>query len=530
VTLSVHHALVLLAILAAAAMLLSLAPRLRVPYPILLVLGGLALGFVPGLPTLTLDPELVLVGVLPPLLYASAYFTSLREFAANRRQIGLLSVGLVLVTMVAVAAGAHAFVGLDWAPAFVLGAIVAPTDPTAATAIARRLGIPRRVVVVIEGESLVNDGTALVAYRYAVVAVVAGSFSLAHATASFVVSVAGGIAMGLAVGWLIRQARRRIDDPPAEIAIALLTGYFAYLPAEAADVSGVLAAVTAGLYVGWYTPELTSSTVRLQGDAVWNILVFLLNTLLFALLGLQLRSVLDGVSQWSPARLAWYGLAVGGTVILTRLVWIFPASYLPRLLLRRVREADPYPPWQQPAAIGWAGMRGAVSMAAALAIPLATNAGEPFPDRDLIVFLTFSVILVTLVFQGLTLPLVIRLLGLEADGIDDRLEAKARIKAAGAALVRLEELVAAGGVREDTAERIRGAYTFRQDRFRSRFDDGDDGAIEERSQSYQRLRRELLEAERRSVVELRRRGIVNNDVMHRVQRDLDLELERLDVP
>ncbi|HET7044460.1 MAG TPA: Na+/H+ antiporter [Gaiellaceae bacterium] len=528
-TLTVHDALVLLAILAAAASLLALAPKLHVPYPILLVLGGLGLAFVPELPTVALSPELVLVGVLPPLLYASAYFTSLREFSENRRPISLLAVGLVLVTMLAVAGGAHAFVGLDWAPAFVLGAIVSPTDPTAATAIARRLGVPRRVVVVIEGESLVNDGTALVAYRYAVVAVAAGSFSLAHATASFFGSVAGGIAMGLAVGWLVRQARRRIDDPPAEIAIALLTGYFAYLPAEAAGVSGVLAAVTAGLYVGWFTPELTNSAVRLQGDAVWNIVVFCLNTLLFTLLGLQLRSVLDGVSQWSPARLAWYGLAVGGTVILTRLVWIFPATYLPRLLLRRVRERDPSPPWQGPAAIGWAGMRGAVSLAAALAIPLTTDAGEPFPGRDLIVFLTFSVILVTLVFQGLTLPLVIRLLGLEDDGIDDRLEAKARIKAADAALARLAELVAEGWVREDTAERMRGAYTFRKDRFASRFDDGDDGAIEERSQSYQRLRRELLEAERGKVVELRRRGFINDDVMNRVQRDLDLEVERLDV-
>jgi CPA1 family monovalent cation:H+ antiporter len=330
---------------------------------------------------------------------------------------------------------------------------------------------------VIEGESLVNDGTALVADRYAVAAVVTGGFSLAHATASFVGSVAGGIAMGLAVGWLVRQARRRVDDPPAEIAIALLTGYFAYLPAEAAGVSGVLAAVTAGLYVGWFTPELTTSTVRLQGDAVWDILTFLLNALVFGLVGLQLRPILDSLAGRSTWSLVADGAIVGAAVIVTRLVWIFPATYLPRLLSRRIRANDPYPPWQNPAAIGWAGMRGAVSLAAAFAIPLTTHSGEPFPGRDLIVFLTFSVILVTLVFQGLTLPLVIRLLGLEDDGLDDRLEAKARIKAADAALSPHGELVEAAGVREYTAERLRGSYNIRRDSFRTSFDEGDDGRI-----------------------------------------------------
>jgi CPA1 family monovalent cation:H+ antiporter len=528
VNLSVHDALTILAILTLAATLLALAPALRIPYPILLVLGGLAVAFVPGLPELELNPELVLVGVLPPLLYAAAYFTSLREFSANRRPIALLSVGLVLFTTVGVAAGVHELLGLGWAPAFVLGAIVSPTDPTAATSIARRLGVPRRLVVVIEGESLVNDGTALVVYRYAVIAVVTGTFSFWNAAGSLVGSVAGGIAMGLAVGWLIRQARRRMDNPPAEITIALLSGYLAYLPAEAAGVSAVLAAVTTGLYVGWYTPELTTSTVRLQGDAVWQIVVFLLNALLFTLLGLQLERILDGVSRYSAWRLAWYGVAVSGIVIATRFVWIFPGTYLPRLLLPRVRARDPNPPWQMPAALGWAGMRGAVSLAAAFAVPLATRGGDPFPERDLIVFLTFCVVLATLVVQGLTLPLVIRLLGLEDDGVDDRLEAKARIRAADAALVRLAELVEEGGVREDTAERVRGGYNFRRERFRSRFDDGDDGKIEERSQSYQRLRHELLEAERRELVELRGRGKINDDVMNRVLRDLDLEEERLD--
>jgi len=526
VTLAPHDALTIVAILAAAAALLALAPKLDIPYPILLVLGGLGLAFVPGLPQVELSPELVLVGILPPLLYAAAYFTSLREFAANRRPIGQLAIGLVIVTMVTVAVGAHAIIGIGWAPAFALGALVSPTDPTAATAIAQRLGVPRRLVVVIEGESLVNDGTALVLYRYAVVAVVAGTFSFGDFALSFVASVLGGIAVGIGVGWVIRQVRYRIDNPPAEITIALLSGYFAYLPAEALHVSAVLAAVTTGLYVGWYTPELTNSTVRLQGDAVWQILVFLLNALLFILLGLQLRTILDGVSRYSAWELVGHGLAITATVIVTRLVWVFPATYLPRFLFPRIRERDPYPPWQIPAVLGWAGMRGAVSLAAALALPLTTDAGDAFPDRDLIVFLTFCVILGTLVVQGLTLPLVIRVLGLEEDGLDDRLEAKARIKAADAALVRLDQLVADGGVRDDTAERVRGAYNFRRERFRSRLDADGDGKIEERSQAYQWLMRELLEAERGAVVDLRRRGYINDDVMNRVQRDLDLEVQR----
>jgi CPA1 family monovalent cation:H+ antiporter len=387
--------------------------------------------------------------------------------------------------------------------------------------------VPRRLVVIIEGESLINDGTALVVYRYAVLAVVAGTFSFWHAAGSFVVNVIGGIAVGLAVGWVIRQVRRRLDNPPAEITIALLSGYFAYLPADALHVSAVLAAVTTGLYVGWHTPELTNSTTRLQGDAVWQIVVFLLNALLFILLGLQLRTVLDGVSQDSPWRLVWEGAAVSGAVIVARFAWMFPATYVPRFLFRRIRERDPYPPWQVPTALAWAGMRGSVSLAAALALPLSTNAGKGFPGRDQIVFLTFCVVLVTLVFQGLTLPLVIRLLGLEDDGLDDRLEAKARIKSAGAALERLEELVGAGGVREDTAERVRGAYNFRRERFRSRLDEDGDGKIEERSAAYRQLMRELLDAESRMIVELRRQGVINDDVMNRVQRDLDLEAERL---
>jgi CPA1 family monovalent cation:H+ antiporter len=484
------------------------------------------------MPSLSLSPALVLVGILPPLLYGAAFFTPLRELRANTRPIGLLSVGLVLATTATVALIAHAWIdGFTWAEAFVLGAIVSPTDPIAASAIARRLGVPRRIVSIAEGESLVNDGIGLVAYRFAVVAVVEGTFSLSHAAGAFVGTVAGGIAVGLAVGWVVRQVRRRLDNPPVEITISLLTGYFAYLPAELLGVSAVLAAVTVGIYMGWYTPELTTVQVRLQGDAVWSILSFVLNALLFSLIGLQLPALLDALQGTSRLRLAEWGALVTATVIATRLLWIFPATYLPRLLSRRLRERDPSPPWRAVTVLGWAGMRGAVSLAAALALPLTVQGGGAFGHRDLIVFLVFCVILGTLVGQGLTFPLLIRIMGLEDDGAAHEEEVRARVRAARAALERIEELSEEEWVREDTAKRMRGAYEFRIRRYEALGVHDDDGLseVEQRSQDYQRLRRELLAAEREAVRELRRQGVIDDDVMRRVQYDLDLEDARLDV-
>jgi monovalent cation/hydrogen antiporter len=524
----VHHEIQLLVLLLSAAVLLLLAGPLRVPYPILLVLGGLVLGFGPGVPTLNMPPDVVLIGILPPLLYVAAFNTGLRDLRRNLRPISLLAIGVVTATTVLVAVVAHDVVHLSWAAAFVLGAVVSPTDPLASSEIGRRYGVPRRPLAIIEGESLVNDGTALVLFKFAVAAAVAGTFSLSHAAFSFVWTVVGGIAVGLAIGHVIRLVRRRLDNPPLEITIAFLTGYLTYLPAAALGVSGVLAVVTAGVYMGWHTPELTTVQTRLQGEGFWQILSFLLNALLFGLVGLQLHPILNHLSGHSTRQLIGYGAIVSGVVILARLASIFPVTYLPRLLFRRIRENDPYPPWQWPAFVGWSGMRGAVTIAAALAIPLSTNTGAPFPNRDLIVFLAFCVAFATLVLQGGTLPLVIRVLGLEDDGLNDKEEAKARIKAAEAAIRRLDEIEAEGGVREDTAQRLRGQYQFRSDRFRARFDDGDDGSIEERSQSYQRMRRELLEAERAEVVSLRNEGKIAEEIMHRIERDLDLEDSRLD--
>jgi CPA1 family monovalent cation:H+ antiporter len=521
VSFGAHQELELLALLVAVSALLALSPTFRVPLPILLVIGGVIMSFIPGLPQVTIPPDLILVGVLPPLLYSGAFFTSLRDLRINKRPIGLLAFGLVATTMTAVAVVAHRWIGLPWAVAFTLGAVVSPTDALAATEITSRLGAPRRIVSLIEGESLVNDGTALVLYKAAVGAAVGGTFSLLDTSGRIVLNVIGGIAIGLAVGWVVRQVRKRVEDPPVEIALAVLSGYLAYLPASAAGVSGVLAAVTVGVYMGWYTPELTTERTRLSGDAFWEILVFLVNALLFVLVGLQLRRIVDALAGVSTLRLTGYAALVCATVIVTRLVWVPIFTYLPRVLFRAVREHDPYPPWQFPTMLSWAGIRGAISLAAALALP------SNFPDRGLIVFLTFGVIVATLVLQGLTLPSLIRVLGISDDGTSEREDAKARIKAAEAALARLEELLGEGSVRPQTADRLRGLFGFRRDRFRARFDESDDGSIEEQSLAYQRVMRELLDAERAALVALRNDGLINDTVMQRVQRDLDLEAVRL---
>jgi len=520
--LSTHELWQLFFLLLAGAAVLVLVPVVGKPYPILLVLGGLAMGFFPGLPDIELSPDLVLVAFLPPLLYASAFYTSLREFRANFRSIGLLAIGLVGATMVGVAVVAHELVpGLSWEEAFILGAVVSPTDPTAATSIAHRLGVPRRVVAVLEGESLVNDATALVLYRAAVAAAVGAGFSLWETGLRMVAGAAAGIAIGLAVGFVVREVRRRIDHPQAEIGIGVLTGYLAYLPAEALHASAVLAAVTAGIYVGWYAPELTTPALRLQGAAFWDVFTFSLNSVLFALVGLQLPQVIDAVRTEDPGTVAAAAVGVSLAVVLLRIAWVFPLTYLPRRFVGVFRPTDPSPKWQNVAIVAWGGMRGAVSLAAALAIPLEV------PHRELLIFLTFVVILVTLVGQGLSLAPLIRWLGVADDGAAAREDAKARVLAAQAAVARLDELESEDWVREDTAERMRGLYRFRRDRFEGRLD-GTRTEVEEQSQAYQRLRRELLNAEQDEVIRLRTSGVIADDVMHRVLRDIALEEQRLD--
>jgi CPA1 family monovalent cation:H+ antiporter len=518
--------LTLLAVLGAAAVLLVLAYRLSVPYPILLVIGGAGIGFLPGMPDVELSPDAVLVIFLPPLLYSAAFFSSLRDLRDNVRPIGLLAIGLVIFTTLGVGVIAHAVIDdLSWAVAFTLGAIVAPTDPVAATAIASRSGAPRRLITILEGESLINDSTALVAYKVALTAVLAGSFSVLHAAGSFVVDAGVGIAIGVAVGVAVAEVRRVIDDAPTEITISLITPFLAYLPADALGVSAVLAAVTSGIWLGWRAPRLITSATRIQLYSVWEVLTFVLNATLFLLVGLQLPGIIERIADdYSGGQLLGWAALVAGAVIVIRFVWVFPATYIPRWMSRRIRERDPVPAVGNVALVAWVGMRGAVSLAAALAVP------DSVPGRDLIVFLVYGVILVSLLIEGATIGPLIRLFGLHDDGKLDRLEMKARIKAAKAAIARLDELIGEDWVREESAERLRSFHEFRIRRFRARFDDEDDGAIDDRSLAYQHLQRHVLEAQREEIIRLRNERYINDQVLRRIEHDLDLEDARLEIP
>jgi Na+/H+ antiporter len=519
-----HMEIIIVSLLIAVAGLSAVATRIGVPYPILLVLGGLAMGFLPGIPDVTLEPELVLVVFLPPLLYAAAFFANLRELRADARAITLASTLLVVATAAAVAVAMHALVdGLPWAACFAMGAIVAPTDPVAATAIARRFDLPRRTINLLEGESLVNDASALVLYRIAVGAIGGGAFSLIGAGLEFIVSAAAGAAIGLVVGRVITEIRRHLDDPPVEITISLLSGYAAYVPAEALHVSGVIAAVTAGVAIGWWAPGIASPEVRQQGFALWSLLAFLLNAILFVLIGLQLPAILDGLSGESTGFLLGVALTISAVVIGTRVVWSLFTPFVIRALDRRESQRARRSDWRARMVIAWSGMRGAVSLAAALALPADT------PQRDLLVFLTFAVILATLVFQGLTLPALIRRLGVHGDDSEQREELRARLVATQAALARLDELAAEEWTRDETAERMVAFYDYRRRRLKARAGKIEDDGYEDRSQAYQRMVREVLEAQRTAIVGLRNEGVISNDVMHRIERELDLEDQRLEI-
>jgi Na+/H+ antiporter len=527
---SFQIALVLVASVAAVS---GVARRVGVPAPFALVLVGLAVGYIPGTPTIELDPEVVLVLILPPLLYAAALSTAFADFRDNLRPIGLLSVGLVLVTTGVVGFVAHLVVpDLGLPAALALGAIVAPPDAIAATAIARKMALPRRVLTILEGESLLNDATALVCYRIAVGAALAGGASWGGAIGDFVLAAGGGAAIGLLLGWAIAALRRRLDDPLLENALSLLTPFAAYLPAEAVHASGVLSVVIVGLYIGRRSPVLLSSTTRLQSQALWSMVTFLFEGLVFALIGLQLPGIVSGLSGRPVGEIVLAAVAVTTAVIVTRFLWVFPATYLPRKLSRRIRENDPAPRWQAPAVISWAGMRGVVSLAAAFALP------ARMPERELILFVTFCVILATLLLQGLTLPWVVRRLGLDDDGRADQTERDVAVADHHVARVALGELeriedqerVPAAVVQElrgHLEERVRHAHAVLggcpgEDEYDdgARFDDKD---VLRDAESSMRVRQRLIDSERAELLRLYAARDIDDEVLRRVQQQLDME-------
>ncbi len=522
----VHPFELVLLLLAIATGLAYVARHAGIPYPILLVLGGLVLGAVPGLPEIELDPDLVFLLFLPPILFGAGYNTPIRDFKANMRAILLLAVGLVLFTTLVVGVVAHTLVpGLTWAGAFALGAIVAPPDSVAATAIFQRLGVARRIVTILEGESLINDAAALIAYRFAVAAVLTGTFSLAEAGLQFVLVGLGGIAVGLAGGVLVAAAWRRTGDPILEIIISLIAPAATYIAAELLGASGVLAAVTAGLVAGRSAARALTSEGRLFGRGVWNVVTFLINGSVFILIGLQLRQIVDDLDRPLGEALL-VGLAVSAAVVVARIVWVYPATWIPRWVSPALRARDPIPPARTIFVVSWAGLRGVVSLAAALALPHGTD-GSEFPGRSLIIFVTFVVILVTLVGQGLTLPWIARAAGVTASTREEAEEGAARTAATEAALARLGELEREYPDHRPLVEELRERYAHRATHEAQR-SEGPRDEVELELFEHRRIRRAVLDAEREAVIGLRDDGVISDETLRVLERDLDLEELRME--
>jgi CPA1 family monovalent cation:H+ antiporter len=513
--------LFLLAVLAGTALF---ARRVNIAPAILLMLAGIALAFVPGMPAVELPPEVVLLLVLPPLIYSASVAMSWREFKHNLRPITLLAVGCVIFTASAVAVATHYLIGLPWNVGFLLGAIVAPPDAVAPLAIVRRLGIPRRILVVLEGEGLANDATALILYRFAVIAITTGSFSLSKATGDFFAIVAGEALFGIAVGWLSLRARHYARDPQVEITLSLITPYLAYWVPEHLGGSGVIATVACGLYVSWNGPLWISSATRLQGIFFWDLVIYLIEGLLFLLTGFQMRLLYEKSKAFPLDDILLATALVAGIVIVARFVWVYPATYLPRVMSPTLRRRDPSPPWQWVFILSFAGVRGAVSLAAALALPFALANGDAFPNRDLVLFIAFGVIFVTLVGLGFSLPMVVRWLGVADAGRNEHIaehqsEIAARREALDAALRSLDAMIEKRDLSDEVVSLLRARHEIRTNQLPASLDP----EAHDVSAAGTGLTRELIAAERKFIHMMLRDGKITDETRRRIERDLDLE-------
>lgn len=513
--------LFMVAVLAGTALL---ARRLNIAPAILLLLTGIALAFVPGVPALELPPELVLLVVLPPLIYSASVAMSWREFKLNLRPITLLAVGCVIFTAAVVAAATHYLIGLPWNVGFLLGAIVAPPDAVAPLAIARRLGIPRRVLVVLEGEGLANDATALILYRFAVIAITTGTFSLSRATGTFFMVVAAEVLFGIIVGWLSMRIRHYARDPQVEITLSLITPYLAYWVPEHLGGSGVISTVACGLYISWNGPLWISSATRLQGIFFWNLMIYLIEGLLFLLTGFQMRLLYEKSKAFPLDDILSATALVAVIIILARFAWTYPATYLPRVLSKSLRQRDPSPPWQWVFILSFAGIRGAVSLAAALALPFALQNGDPFPDRDLVLFVAFGVIFVTLVGIGFSLPMVVRWLGVADAGRSELIaehqsEIVARREALDEALRSLDAIIEKRELSDEVISLLRARHEIRV----SQLPETLDPETHDVSAAGTGLTRELIAAERKFIHMMLRDGKITDETRRHIERDLDLE-------
>jgi Na+/H+ antiporter len=519
-TATMQTVMLMLAVLAAVAVA---AKRMNIAPSILLIVAGVGMGLVPGLPHVTLAPQLVLLVILPPLIYSAGVAMSWREFRFNLRPIGLLAFGCVVFTTCAVAAAVHYLLGIEWAVGFLLGAIVAPPDVVAPLAIARRLGLPRRLLVVLEGEGLANDATALILYRFAVVAVSTGTFSPPHAAGIFALIVVGEVAYGIGVGWLSLYLRKWARDPRVEITLSLMTPYLAFWVPASLGGSGVLATVACGLYVSWNGPLLIPSATRLQGIFFWDLIVYLIEGMVFLLTGMQVRMLIEHTNRFTIHDLM---VATGWTtliVIVARFLWVFPATYIPRWVSPSLAKRDPSPPWQGVFLLAFTGVRGVVSLAAALGIPYLLDNGDAFPNRDLILFVTFGVIVVTLVGQGLMLPTVVRWLGLAREGKAERAnelqaELAGRQAALNAVKKRLEDFIKEHDLPDEMIEHLRTRNKSRLQVLPANLTDGLDHL-----RLTAALKKELIDAERDFIYQLLRDGKITDEARRRIEYELDLE-------
>jgi CPA1 family monovalent cation:H+ antiporter len=514
--------IVLLAVVTALA---EITDKVRIPYPILLVAAGIGIGLFPGLHPITLDPEVVFLVFLPPILYAAAWTTSWADFKKAKRPITLLATGCVIFTTCAVAWIAHEFIpGFGWPEAFVLGAIISPPDAVAAAAATKGLSVPKRVTTILEGESLVNDATGLIAYRYAVAAVVSGTFSLWDASIQFVFVAGLGIVLGLVFGIIFKWLHKFTpNNPTTDTTFTFLAPYICYLSAESIHVSGVLSVVTCGLYMAYNSSVVFSQQTRLQAYGAWNTVIFILNGIIFILIGLQLPQILETIEQHSFITVLKYGAIVSLAVIVGRIIWVYPGAYIPRLS-KKIREREPEVNVKLVTVVAWSGMRGVVSLAAALALPLTITDDQPFPNRSLILFLTFAVIFSTLVLQGLTLRPLIKWLGIRSDNREHEIEQSARLKIASSIIEHIEENYSLS-LSDDVLNQIKTKYEIRIQRIRK--DQSQKKIDDEQIQEFHRIQQELLDKERQLIIRLRSEEKIGDEALRKMEYELDLEETRL---
>ncbi len=517
-------------LLSVTTLLAVIARRLRISYPILLVITGLLIGWIPGLPPVILSPDVVFLIFLPPLLYAAAWQIDNVELKLYSRSVSFLAVGLVLFTSTVVALVAHLWIpGFSWAQGYLLGAIIAPPDAVAASSVTKGLNIPKRITTVLEGESLVNDATSLIIYRYGLVAILTSQFVLWKAGLEFIGIALASVALGLAIGWVMVRVHHAISrDTVTNTALTLLIPYGSYLIAEELHISGVLVVVTVGLYISALSGKVFTYQSRLQTNSVWAIFVFLLNGLVFILIGLQLPTIVSELNGYTLPQAVTYAGLISAVAIICRIVWVFPGAYVPRWVSKGIRKRETRPTWQQVSIVSWAGMRGVVSLAGALALPLRLPNGEPFPGRDLILFITFGVIFCTLVLQGLTLPVLIDELKVRETVDEKQEERRLRRKMAQQAITHLEANHSAGTVHDTVLNYVKNTYELRINELNGMI--RANSTAERPAELYQQaiqLQLELLSIERTVLSEQRRDSLLDDDVLRKLEQELDLEAARL---